>query len=254
MKFLEIRKVVKNFGGFCALHNLDIDLQQAKIHGLIGPNGAGKTTLFNLISGVFSPSAGEIFFKGIRLTPLRPDQRMKLGIGRTFQNVRLFDDLTVLENIMVGSYPSIKQRKFRTLLNLNFGKTQNDEMKEKIERSLAFCGLESEAHLYPSGLSLVKQKLLEFARAMASQPSLLLLDEISAGMNWVEIEELIGLIRKVNALGITILLIEHNMRLVMEVSDVISVLSFGEKIAEGAPLEIQKDAGVIKAYLGGVDL
>jgi branched-chain amino acid transport system ATP-binding protein len=238
MRILEGEGVEKYFGGLAAVAHVDFSINQGEIIGLIGPNGAGKTTLFNLISGSLVPTSGMIKFKGENITGLKPHQICKRGIARTFQLVNLFGDMTVLENTLLGSL-------FGTSTSMG-GSNAKRESLELME----FVGLSAMEKVLGKELTIANQKRLEVARALATKPELLLLDEVMAGLNPTEIAQATELIRKIQDKGITIFVIEHVMKAIMDISDRIIVLHYGEKIAEGTPEEIAKNKTVVEVYLG----
>jgi branched-chain amino acid transport system ATP-binding protein len=247
---LHIQKVSKHFGGVTALNQVNFTVQKNQIKGLIGPNGAGKTTLFNMISGFFPVSSGLITFKDQSLTGLPAFQIAKHGIIRTFQNVKLFPNLTVQENVMVGSYSHSKSGLLSLIFNLPKSIREETEFNSRAQELLDYVGLSGYATLYASALPFGQQRLLEIARALMAKPELLLLDEPAAGLSIPERKLLAELIGKIRKLGITILLVEHDMDLVMKVCDEIVVLEFGSKIAEGTAASIQNNPRVLAAYLG----
>jgi branched-chain amino acid transport system ATP-binding protein len=248
---LQVASISKRFGGYLALDDVCCEIAEGAIHALIGPNGAGKTTLFNVISGTFAPTGGQVLFDGRDYTGRRPDRVLAMGIARNFQQVRLFPGLSVTENIAVGCHSRTGGNALQTLMRLGFFEHHAEQAaRAKAADLLGLVGIALKSDEQPSELTLVDQRRLEIARALASEPRLLLLDEPAAGMNPSEVAELGQLIRKIRSSGITVLLVEHNMRLVMNLAERITVLSAGRTIADGTPAEIQNDQAVIAAYLG----
>ena len=250
MALLELRSLSKTFGGLSAVKDVTLDVKGGSITSLIGPNGAGKSTVFNLITGVYAPTGGSIIFEDKVLDGLRPDRVTANGIARTFQNIRLFSFMTVLENVMVGC----NARMHATIADSAFRSpraTREDRAVERAARELLdFFGLAACAHEWARNLPYGMQRRLEIARALASEPRLLLLDEPGAGTNPAEKQALMRLVQSVRDRGVTVLLIEHDMRVVMGISDEIHVLDYGEQIAYGPPEQVRHDPRVIEAYLG----
>ncbi len=250
MTLLEINAIDKKFGGLHAVNNVSFNVKEGLIKAVIGPNGAGKTTLFNLISGSLPIDSGSVSFLDKSITGLKPYQIACSGIARTYQNIKMFHGMTTLENVKVGMHPRTKAGFWAGMLNLPWTWTEEKKIHERAMELLQLLEIEEFAHVEATSLAFGQQRAVEFARALASDPKILLLDEPAAGLNIYETAEVARLITKIQSQGITVLLVEHDMSLVMDISDEIVVLSFGEKIAEGTPSEIQHNKDVIKIYLG----
>jgi len=250
---LEIKNLFRRFGGLQAVSDVSFSVPQGMIKAVIGPNGAGKTTLFNLISGALPPSAGGIHFKGQPIHGLPPYRIASQGMARTYQNIKLYPGMTALENVMVGRHCRCRAGFLSGMLSLPWSRKEEKASRVAAMELLALLDIADLAEVEATSLAFGQQRAVEFARALATEPELLLLDEPAAGLNIYETAEVARLISKINGQGITVLLVEHDMSLVMDISQEIVVLSFGEKIAEGTPAEIQHNKEVIRIYLGEDD-
>ncbi len=253
MALLEVKGISKRFGGLQAVNDVSFSIREGTIKALIGPNGAGKTTLFNLVSGFVRPDSGNVIFDGKQIQDLRPYQIAGRGLARTFQHIKLFAKMTALENVMIGRHSHSKAEFISGILNLPRTRKEESHIRETSLEIMEFLGIAGLAGLEATSLSYGQQRAVELARALACEPKLLLLDEPAAGLNMKETAETARLIARVKDTGVTVLLVEHDMSLVMNISDEIIVLSYGQKIADDAPLAIQKNAEVINIYLGEED-
>jgi branched-chain amino acid transport system ATP-binding protein len=247
---LKIENVSKHFGGITALDHVSLEIQEGTITGIIGPNGAGKTTLFNIITGLYPQDGGDIYLQDRKISALPPEKLVRLGIVRTFQNLELFGRMTALENVMVGLHAKSSSGLFSCAFGFPRQRKEEAFMRERAYEWLKFTGLADLALREAMSLPLGQGRLLEIARGLATEPKIILMDEPAAGLNTRETLNLAELIRKIKAMGITVVLVEHDMELIMEVCDHIGVLHLGRKLAEGSPREIQDNPAVINAYLG----
>lgn len=247
---LQLKDLTIMFGGLTAVDSLSVKIEKNSISSIIGPNGAGKTTVFNLICGVRSPDSGKILFKKNEIQGLKPYQISSVGISRTYQNINLFGNMTVRDNIKVGSHTKISYGLFQSIVHTKKQKEEEKQVQERTDMLLDFIGLSDKGDSQAKNLPYGQQRLVEIARAIANKPDMVLLDEPAAGMNSNEKNDIIDLIYQIRNMGITVLIVEHNMKVVMGISDFILVMNYGKEIARGKPVDIQKNPEVITVYLG----
>jgi len=247
---LETNKLTKRFGGLVAVNQIDLKVTKGKISSIIGPNGAGKTTVFNVITGIYQPDSGQYFFRGEKISNLKPHQILSKGIARTFQNIRLFQNMTCLENVMSGQHARSKSGIWPSIFRLPFQTLEEQKIQKIAEKRLKQVGLSKHKYELAKNIAYGNQRMLEIARALASNPDLLILDEPSSGLNDKESEDLVNFLNELIKEDLTILLIEHDMNVVMGISDWVTVMDEGKKIAEGKPEEVYSNPIVIEAYLG----